>query len=70
MRFLLTMFENKREEEMLNYYMHRYTVAALTDSIVSYPEYRNSVLEKSTVPEVDEEEVMEFASQYIEERGD
>ena len=64
------MFENKREEEMLNYYMHRYTVAALTDSIVSYPEYRNSVLEKSTVPEVDEEEVMEFASQYIEERGD
>lgn len=70
MRFLLTMFENKREEEMLNYYMHRYTVAALTDSIVSYPEYRNSVLEKSTVPEVDEKEVMEFASQYIEERGD
>jgi hypothetical protein len=64
------MYENKQEEEMLNYYMHRYTVAVLADSIQSYPEYRQSVLEKSTVVEVDEEEVLNFASQYIEERGD
>ncbi|MDW5300758.1 MAG: hypothetical protein SA378_11590 [Sedimentibacter sp.] len=66
----MIMFENKQEEEMLNYYMHRYTVSVLADSIQSYPEYRRSVLEKSTVVEVDEDEVMEFASQYIEERGD
>lgn len=70
MNFLLTMYENKQEEEMLNYYMHRYTVTVLADSIQSYPEYRNSVIEKSNVVEVDEGEVLNFASQYIEERGD
>jgi hypothetical protein len=59
------MFENIREEDMLNYYLHK---SVFSD--VSYQEYRNQVIEKSIVVEVNEDEVFDFASQYIEERGD